>query len=251
MQSVQVGETYALLPEQIIELARQRCLLESFLPEAVGREEWRVELCADRSLLATEATDAAGSTLRMDLKGRELRVEVPRTPLAAELILRLLFHLEVARKGGLLLHSSGISFSGGAVVATGPSGAGKSTFAEFCTLDPDARLLSDEIVAVFPNGICLGTPFRSSLTRSGSPGPAPLKSILTLVKGSVERIDSKPPDRAVAELMKQVYRSSVEPLPNLEIFRRVSLLVEKVGVRELTFRKHPSVAGFIRDWLAG
>ncbi len=249
MVFLRIGESIARVPDAVIELARQRCLIDQFIVRSASDVNWEIEVAPASEYLEAQAVDAVGIPFRLSISDSRIRVEQPRSALQAELVLRLLFHLEVTRQGGLLLHSSGVSFSGLAVVATGPSGAGKSTFAALCASQSGVGLLSDEIVAVFPTGHCFGTPFRSTLETAGTPERFALKGLLTLTKGREELIAPKAPARAVADVMAQVYRSPIQPLPIGEILRRVSAIVETIGVRELTFRRHPAVAGFIRDWL--
>jgi hypothetical protein len=179
-----------------------------------------------------------------------LEVVIPDHPYAAEAALRLAWQKVTLDAGGLLLHASGISFDGVAVVAPGQSGDGKSTLARLCLTDPAATLLSDEIVQVFPDGRCAGTPFRSDLVVPGAPCPSRIGLLVKLEKGLEERLSPLPPTEAFPWLMQATYQNEADELPKGERARRVMRLLDAVPVRRLTFRKDPAVVAFLRAQLA-
>ncbi|MBX5481549.1 MAG: hypothetical protein IRZ16_06875 [Myxococcaceae bacterium] len=232
-----------------MELAAGRLQLEPFLDDSGRRPDCRIVPLGDTGGRTVLLEDGSGLRVRIEPDPSGLKVAYPDHPFAAEALLRAAAHLVVKRAGGLLLHASGVSLHGAALVAVGPSGAGKSTFAMLACLATSAQLLSDEIIAAFPDGTAIGTPFRSDVTHPGTPDAFPIASLLTLSKGGCERIDEVGPSEAVAAVMSQAWQAPVEPLSRAEILQRVGALVSRVGVRRLTFRKDPAVADFVAQWV--
>jgi hypothetical protein len=159
--------------------------------------------------------------------------------------------LATLRQGGLLLHAAGVAFQGRGVVAIGPSGAGKSTFTRLSVQAAGAEVLSDEVVALYPEGRVEGSPFCSDLDLPSSLARARLAAVLLLEKGSEERLEEVSAEEAIAALMGQVFR----PLPGEaspgDILQRLARITEHVPLRRFVFRKHEAAAGFIRGWLDG
>ncbi|MFZ5468728.1 MAG: potassium transporter TrkH [Myxococcota bacterium] len=185
------------------------------------------------------------------LQGDELLCQIPDDPFAAESVLRIAYHVATVRAGGLLVHASAIAFDKCAVAAVGPSGAGKSTLANLCaSAEGKGKLLTDEIVQLFPEGLCAGTPFRSNHENVGSPGLYRLTSLLLLEKGSQERIDPVASHRGMPALLSQVFRSEALELSNAEVLRRLADTVEASGLHRLTFRNDAAVGPFLRQWVA-
>ncbi len=181
-------------------------------------------------------------------KGDELEGRIPDDAYAAEAVLRAAYQIAVARQGGLLIHASGVAFGESALVATGVSGAGKSTLARLC-VEGGARLLSDEIMALYPDGHCHGTPFRSDLDLAGTPAPAQLRSVLLLHKAQEEQLVPWPTKDALPVVLSQTYRGVTAELSGAQALVRVGAVLDRVGVRRLSFRKHPDVGPFLRRWL--
>ena len=149
------------------------------------------------------------------------------------------------------MHGCAFAWGGRAVAAIGKSTAGKSTLAALACGHPGhARLLTDEIVQLFPDGTCWGTPFRSNATTAGAPGPGTLKSVLLLEKGDHEAVTPVPSVLALTTLLGQVFDATVDVVPRGELSRRVMELVDTVGVHRLTFRKDAAVGPFLRDWVS-
>ena len=246
---IRVGTGSVRIDPFLLRLAGQRCFLAEFVDEAgslASLEVVRRSLPAASAVLLDGQNPAHG---RVSFDKGVLLADVPDDAVAAELLLRQIFHLEICRQGGLLLHASGLAVGDEALIATGPSTAGKTTFVELGLRIHGSRLLSDEIMAVFPNGLCWGTPFRSTLRIPGDVSPAKVRGLFTLVKGETERIRSAPVHEGMSIVLSQVFRTALTPLPPAEILRRISEFVGRVGLMELTFRKDPAVAGFLSDWL--
>jgi hypothetical protein len=84
-----------------------------------------------------------------------------------ETTLKLLLALELARRGGLLVHGVGVEHLGHAALWVGPSGAGKSTLASLWRAE-EGTVLADELVAVWPGEggwWAAGTPWNVGLPR--------------------------------------------------------------------------------------
>ena len=247
MSYLRVGSGLALVPEALIESARGRCRFEGFIePESRERPTFVLDVAPMSTSFQTEVTVATGTRVGITVEGDTILVSPPRDAYEAELGFRLVFHLDAVRKGGFLVHSSGVTIDGRAFVAFGQSGAGKSTFAAQCMKSPGVQVLSDEIVAVFPSGMCHGTPFRSDLDVASVSATAPIHQLLMLRKATEERLDPVNAVRAVAALVSQVYRSPIEPLSSSDILERASILASRVGISELSFRKTGDVAQFLR-----
>jgi hypothetical protein len=247
----QVGEKLVAIDQTLLRLLAQSCFIDAFAtenPRSADLEIIRSSALSSAAIFLEEEHPWLG---RLERRGRELLADIPDEPIAAETLLRHVFNLETCAQGGFLMHASGVAVGNEALIATGPSTAGKSTFAELCLGIPGARLLSDEMMAIFPDGSCLGTPFRSTLVREGSTEPAQVRSFFTLVKGHREEIRDASIQRAMSRMLSQVFWTPLAPLTSTEIFRRVSEAVNKSGIRELTFRKHPAVTDFLSDWLKG
>lgn len=242
-----MGRGTARIESGLLKLASRRACFDGFFVTS-GPFDFDVRLVsrAGESAVPLEGSHAPWG--HVELSGSSVGVHIPDDPYAAEAALRLLYHLEAARRGGVLLHSSAVLIDGVVVAALGPSGSGKSTFAELM-LRAGADLLSDEINAVFPSGTIEATPFRSTLRVPGIPADGRLAALLTLTQAPFERIRPVEAPQAIRALLSQVYRSPLEPLSQAEVFRRGGALVDAIGVHDLSFRKHPAAAEFMKQWV--
>lgn len=242
------GPFKAEVDDSVLALAGNRCLHRSFLTE--GAADFHLKRVSAhppgaRPLKAQHSSDGC-----VALNGNTLEAHVPDTMYPAELALRVLYQVALARAGAVLCHSAGIAIRDQAVVALGLSGAGKTTFSTLAVEHGGARLLSDEICALFPDGRVYGTPFRSDGRCTPTPEVAQLKSILVLRKEPVERIEPVDTSTVLPELLTQTYRPFVaEELTAVEAFGRLSATAANVGVRAFSFRKHPDAGRFIADWV--
>lgn len=196
-----------------------------------------------------ELIGLSGSLGRFELiTRRELVVELANDPYAAIAVLRLAWHLTTVRHGGLLMHAGAVAFADQAVIATGVSGAGKTTLTSYL-LAAGGTLLSDEIVAVFPDGSVRGTPFRSDLDLPGTPQRFRLAALLLLSKGSEERIDAPGPREVIQTVMSQAFTPEGAELTRAEALARVTAALSNARTGRLTFRKDPAAGIFVREWL--
>lgn len=194
---------------------------------------------------------APGPGGRFQVDRDTVRCDVPDDMWSAESVLRLAWLVSTIRQGGLLMHGCAVGWGGQGIAAIGISTAGKSTLAALCSGPPgNAALLTDEIVQLFPDGTCYGTPFRSNVENVGQPGPVKLKSLLLLTKGPHESLVPVPAAEALAELLPQLYWFDSGEGSLVEQKRRLFALVDTVGVHRLTFRKDPAVGPFLRAWVS-
>ncbi len=251
MRLLRFGDWSVGVDEELLTRAGERCTLAPFAATQAGVPR----------LVLRSGTVPAGQGAPLDprhpsgprfrVEGAGVCVEPPQAELDTELALRVGMQLATLRQGGLLLHAAGVAFQGKGVVAIGPSGAGKSTFTRLCARAAGADILSDEVVALYPEGRVEGSPFCSDLDLPSSLARARLVAVLLLDKGPEERMDAVAPQEAIAALMGQVFR----PLPGEaspgEILQRLARITEHVALRRFVFRKHEAAADFVRGWLDG
>lgn len=167
-------------------------------------------------------------------------------PYAFENDLRKIVAVELARRGGFLLHASGASplnKSDGrrrsATVFCGRSGSGKSTIvAEF----PPCDVLSDELVAIARRGdgyVACATPFRGMLSEPGPAFEAPLGRVFFLKQSA--RLAVKPsPERLT---FRRIIRNILLPKPSDTgeaaklMFKNAADFASRVECRELRFAR--------------
>jgi energy-coupling factor transporter ATP-binding protein EcfA2 len=182
------------------------------------------------------------------VRGDTVLVEPPGDALDTELALRVALQLATLRQGGLLLHSGGVAFGGHAVVAVGPSGAGKSTFTRLCA-QAGAAVLSDEVLALYPDGRVEGSPFCSEVDLPSGLARARLVGLFLLEKGDTERLDAVSAREGVAAVAGQVFRPLTGEASPAEVLGRLAAVLEAAPVGRFTFRKDASAAAFVRDWV--
>jgi hypothetical protein len=227
-----------------------RCTLGPFLTnEAPPRLELRAEPLPAGLGAPLDPRRPEGP--RFLVEGSVVRVEPTSQAFDVELALRVVLQLATLRQGGVLLHAAGVALGEAGVVVVGPSGAGKSTFTRLCRQAVGADVLSDEVVALYPDGTVEGSPFCSDLDLPSSRARARLAALFVLRQGPEERLDAVDPREAVAVLLGQVFR----PLPGEaapgDVLGRLARLVEATPVRRFTFREDEAAACFVRDWLHG
>lgn len=239
--------THLEVNEAVADASRGRCHLDPFR-SAAGPQSLGVQVGVAspqwRALVGSRGTG------RFLLDGDTLHCEIPDDMWSAESVLRLVWLVSTIRQGGLLMHGCAVGWNGKGIAAIGISTAGKSTLAGLCAGAPGhATLLTDEIVQLFPDGTCFGTPFRSNVENVGQPGPVALRSLLLLRKGPHEAIESVTAAEALAELLPQLFWFDTGEGSLGEQKRRLLALVDTVGVHRLTFRKDAAVGPFLRDWI--
>ena len=246
MLTVQVGNLKARVPSELVELARVRTPHWLAVERSLGDEEYelvRVPTLQGRSTIEFDKANARRGAVA--LKGRRLFAMLPDDPFAAEAAMKALFAVLVSAQEGLLVHASGISIARGAVVASGPSGAGKSTLARLCIEGSGAALLSDETIALMPDGKALGTPFRSDAPAAPFVDSADVWAVVALAKGRGELLEHLSKHELTALLLSQTYRIGGG---QTDYMRRAAALAERLRGYRLTFRKSTDVAHFLEQY---
>jgi hypothetical protein len=157
-------------------------------------------------------------------------------------ILRIVHTLILARIGGFLLHASSAIRNGRVFLFSGASGTGKTTIARLAP--PDASLLSDDISCVIhrrDSYNAAGTPFYSSLGRSGENREAPIKTVYLLEQGSENKIEPLESAAAARGLLEKILFFASDPELVKSVFETACEFVNQVPVRRLTFVPDTSV----------
>jgi hypothetical protein len=251
MRRLRFGDWSVGVDEGLLTRAGERCTLAPFLTGEEGEPRLVLQGGAVPASQGAPLDPRRPAGSRFLVEGDVVRVEPPQAELDTELALRVGMQLATLRQGGLLLHAAGVAFQGRGVVVLGPSGAGKSTFTRLCRRVAGAEVLSDEVVALYPEGRVEGSPFCSDLDLPSSLARARLVAVLLLQKGPEERMEEVSAQEAIAALMGQVFR----PLPGEaspgDILQRLARIIEPVALRRFVFRKDEAAAGFVREWLDG
>lgn len=179
-------------------------------------------------------------------------------PYSFENDLRRIVAVELARRGGFLLHASGAApadSAGGrrtsATVFCGISGSGKSTIAaEF----PSGDVLSDELVAIARRGggyAACSTPFRGMLSEPGPAFEAPLGRVFFLKQSS--RLVLKPLTARMT--FGRILKNILLPPPSDTgaaaklMFQNAAEFASRVKCHELSFARRD--IGAVRKMAAG
>ena len=235
--------------DALLDAARPRCGFEPFLTEGAPRLRLRRSPVLEAEARPFQPEQPRLGSIQQE--GGGLVTDAPLEVLPAELALRALFQHAILQQGGLCLHAASLAFGEAAVVALGPSGAGKSTLSRLCVQSGRAALLSDEVVALLPDGRVHGSPFRSEAELPASRAEAELRAFLLLEKGPFEALEPVRPAALVAPLLGQVFQGAAgSGLGAGMLPRLVGLMAHVPGFR-LTFRKEPAVAGFLEEWVHG
>lgn len=181
--------------------------------------------------------------------GDTLHVQVADGPFLGELVLRLSWYLATTQQGGVLVHAAGLAEGDVGLVACGKSGDGKSTLSRLCR-GGGLRLLTDEVVQLFPDGTIGGTPFRSDFDNEGSPGLVRARYFVALKKADTEALEPLGPTEAAQLAMAQCFAVDEVALPRVEVRRRLLGFLSSVELRTLAFRKDAAVADFVKRVLA-
>ncbi len=177
------------------------------------------------------------------LEQHRLLVDLEDGDFRGELALRLGYYLVVTRLGGLLLHATALAHHGRALVACGKSGDGKSTLGRLSS--NHTTLLSDEVIAVFPDGKVAGTPFRSDFDNVGAPGLYPGAYFVGLRKAEHEAFEPFDAMGALSLAAEQAFEPDAFALPRVETRKRLMQFMSRVKLSLLAFRAHEAVGPFV------
>jgi hypothetical protein len=232
--------------ESLAQMARPRVHVDAFSAAAAPSTtpRWlsvqRVEQIVGGQVVA----GPLGSCV-VSLQEDVLQVQVDTGVFPGELVLRVAWYLATTRLGGVLIHASALAEGDQALVACGQSGAGKSTLARLGTA-AGARLLTDEIVQVFPDGRVGGTPFRSDGDNVGSPGLVRARYFVTLKHGDHEALEPLEVMEAASVALAQCFDVDAVALGRREVRTRLLAFLDAVERRCLVFRKHADAGRFVR-----
>jgi len=157
-----------------------------------------------------------------------------------EYYLRAVYSLLAFQMGGLLLHSAGIIHNGMSFLFFGHSGSGKTTVA---TLSRDDVVINDDLVLLKPLGvkwIAHATPFWNPGWDEVVNASAPIIALFRLVKDQQVKLEEMEKSVAMAELVANVPVIPADYLHANELLYRCSLILDRVDVYWLHFRKDRS-----------
>lgn len=202
-------------------------------------EVYRLEQRLSQERLLAWSYDFAGF---FDYAGRVGKLAIAATlgdPFhrAVENYLRVVAAHAALRRGGLLVHASGVVRQNGAHLFFGPSGAGKTTVT---LLSEDDLILGDDLVLVRPgrDGFeACAVPFRGLYREPPSTDQAyGISGVYRLVQDREDFLEELPRSRGLAELMASLPFVMEGPGATraLEV---AGALAQSVTIRRLHFRK--------------
>ena len=154
-------------------------------------------------------------------------------------VFRILLAYALLRRGGVLLHSAGVSDGQVAWIGFGHSGAGKSTLSGL-SLAAGKQVLSDDInVLRFEAGrwCAQRLPFAGELgPRYGEKGWHPVAGLCRLLKGAEHRLEPLDRPRGVAALVASAPYVNQDPYRVLDLMATLDTLLAAVPCYSLTFR---------------
>ncbi|MCC6809253.1 MAG: hypothetical protein IT381_17630 [Deltaproteobacteria bacterium] len=162
-------------------------------------------------------------------------------PGSVQNLLRILLVLELAPKGGVLLHAS--ATSEGAIAFFGPSGAGKSTLARGFA---EGTLLSDEIVCVDGAGLAHRAPFTGEHLPPRVPLAVPLRALVAIDHGDSLRLSRLAPNDALRRLLPCVVNVATDRTLTAQIFDNAAALVRRVPTLRAALPRLPDDPGATR-----
>lgn len=239
---LRAGRDSLVAERAIVERARVRAIVEPFVTAEPGRKQWT--LSAGQAEGAVPLVEGGVELGALSVDGTRLTVALGSHEHAGLAALRAAYFASVLDQGGLLLHACAVSFGGGVACAAGVSGAGKSTLARLAG-EAGATLLSDEIVALLPDGTAWGTPFFSDYRAPGAVGGQPLRLALALVKASAEALVPLKPQELARLFLSQAFRTEALPLSNADALARLSRCLERAEACSFHFRKDVEAGAFL------
>jgi hypothetical protein len=208
----------------------------------------------DRDYPVAQVTYAAGRyhAMRRDLDATitiapDNRVQldaVARPTPAAESALRIAVSLALPRRGGLLLHSSGVIEGGRGYVFSGPSGMGKTTTVRL--LAPRTPL-GDDLVALVIDGDAVraeATPFAGELGVV-APAGAPLARLYFLEQAQAHERLPLDVAQSRAAILRNTLAYVREPATAGLLQDAAAAIAARVPCARLRFARDPGIAQFL------
>ena len=152
---------------------------------------------------------------------------------------------KIVSENVLLIHGSALSFNGEAVVFTAKSGTGKSTHAKLWRDVFGGRIvmINDDkpFIRIEEGSVTVwGTPWNGKHHLSSNIS-APLKAIVSLKRGAVNRIDPLSPAEAFPLLMESSYKSN-DPASAVKIIEMEKKLLNAADYYALRCNMDPEAA---------
>lgn len=229
--------------DAIAEMSRPRVHIAAFTREP-GTPAFSIERV--RRLEGQRLHTALGDAT-VKLEPHRLLVDIEDGDFSGELALRLGYFLVVTRLGGVLIHATALARHGRALVACGKSGDGKSTLGRLSS--KHTTLLTDEVVALFPDGTVAGTPFRSDFDNVGSPGLYSAAYFVGLRKAAHEAFEPLDAMQALSLAAEQAFEPDAFALSRVETRKRLMQFMSLVKLSILAFRKDEAVGPFVASAL--
>jgi len=168
---------------------------------------------------------------------------VPGFNLAFDNVFRMVSAYALLARGGVLLHSAGLSDGTWAWIGFGHSGAGKSTLSGLA-LEAGQRVLSDDLNALRQeDGLWLAqrVPFAGELGPThGDDRSYPVAGLCRLGKGAEHRLVPMTRPQALAALVGSAPYVNQDPHRVLALMTTLEALLRALDCHHLTFRKDAS-----------
>lgn len=162
--------------------------------------------------------------------------------LVFENVFRIVTAYAVLRRGGVLLHSAGISDGESAWIGFGHSGAGKTTLSRL-SLAAGKSVLSDDINILLPEAgrwYAQRIPFAGELGPThGQRGRYPVQGLYRLCKGEVHRLEPQGRTQSLAALLASMPFVNDDPYRLDELLGVLDRLLAAVPCHRLWFRRDP------------
>ena len=157
-----------------------------------------------------------------------------------------LFHGQLLRHNGIMLHASAVAYQGKAYLFSGPCGMGKSTHTRLWqqVFGPAARVFNDDkpvLRLIDGTWYAYGTPW-SGKHHININMKAPLAGICFMKQEKENKIHRLTPQEAVFKILWQTHRRYRGEEAMRLVFQNVDALVEKIPVFELENNAAPECA---------
>jgi hypothetical protein len=171
-----------------------------------------------------------------------------------ETVLKVMLAGALARRGGLLVHGVAMAHQGRAALFVGHSGAGKSTLGALWT-EAGGEVLSDELVAVWPEPAVESTAARGAWRAAGTPWnvghplEAPLRAVGTLAWDTGSRWEAQAAGAVGRMLLLNALLPEATAAGRGGLLAAAGRLLSEVAPVRLVFARDASAAEVVRGAL--